>query len=64
MQQQERDKVVEGRRASTLAEVRLEPRKSPGTLWRQLHQVAYGTWEHNMGAKKKSHEDEWKKFLK
>lgn len=28
MQQRERDKVVEGHRASTLAEVRFEPRKS------------------------------------
>lgn len=58
MQERERDKVVEGHRARTLAGVRFEPRKSEeeGCGDNYIKWLS-GTWEH-MGAKKKSHKEE------
>lgn len=57
-QQREINKVVEGHRTGTFAEGIFEPRQSDrGSVHRQLHQAAYGSKEHNMGAKRKSLKD-------
>lgn len=63
MQQREISKVVDGHRAGAFAEGRFEPRHAR-KLGRQSHQAAHGSREHKVGARKKSHKGEGRKFPK